>query len=111
MKLFVNSIKHKLPWPVVLVVIGSTLAGATYFEKKSLDKLDHEQPDKLNCIKCHTDRKTMINVASKANDLDYLVHHGDITHPQLMKLMSPKNKAKRLDPATIESMRVLPQFK
>lgn len=90
---FFKSLNRKLPLPVVAVVLVAAISGASYTESKSLDKLEPKVPQKTSCIRCHTDRATLLKIADKANDPLYLVKTGDLTLKQLREYTSVNNKS------------------
>jgi hypothetical protein len=92
MSSFHFSFSRRLPWPVVLGVIVTSVAAAGVVEKRALDRAERKDPPKVSCIRCHTDKATLAAIADKSGDALYLVHHGDLTRAQLKKLQTdPKN--------------------
>jgi hypothetical protein len=82
----------KLSARFVLPVVALTVLSIMLIEWRSLYKLDHPKPHKLDCITCHSDKHTLKAMADKADDPLYLVHSGQLTVADLNKLMSKQEQ-------------------
>ncbi len=69
--------------PIILVFVASVIG----FEWRELYQLDHPKPYSVNCVGCHSDKKTLEAMADKAGDRLYLVHSGQLTQSQLDGLL------------------------
>ena len=85
----VTKISPQAAVPAVLVCV--LFIGGIEWQK--LDELDHPEPNKVNCIGCHSDQKTLKSMADKAGDPLYLVHSGQMTEAELHSLLNVPDPA------------------
>lgn len=91
MSLFKKSNDRGIPMPIVVSVIGLTVAALTFAESRALSQKDEIKLEpKHSCIACHTKATTLAKIADKAGDPMYLVRSGDLTRDQLERFNAGK---------------------
>ena len=74
-----NPVKSKVvPIRVAIGIVVGLIALITTVEWRALYALDHPPLHRVDCVKCHSDVKTLNAMASKAGDDLYLVKRGDL---------------------------------
>ncbi|HLK59390.1 MAG TPA: hypothetical protein VKU00_22710 [Chthonomonadaceae bacterium] len=77
---------------VAVPIIGLMTLGIGGLEWRQLYALEHPKPQKMDCISCHSDKKTLAAIADKSGDDLYLVHNGNLTLQQLNRMTGKSNQ-------------------
>lgn len=85
MKLMSNGAKISARTASAAVTLAVLITGG--IEWHLLNNLDHPKPQKISCIRCHSDKRTLQAMADKADDPLYLVHNGQLSLEQLNTLI------------------------